>query len=72
MRDTALAIGDRERAVQGAKAAIDFSPRLSDYLQLKELAGDRWPPMREEILSGLRQSKVTKPRAGWIFSCTKT
>ena len=56
MRNTALTMGDTERAIQGAKAAIEELPHLSDYTHLQEVAGDRWPQIRDEILSGLRQS----------------
>ncbi len=55
LRDTALAAGDKERAVLAARAAIGESPRLPDYTLLKELAGERWPEMCDEILSKLRE-----------------
>jgi uncharacterized Zn finger protein len=57
LRDTALAIGDIERAIRIAQAAVREYPNLSDYIQLQEMAGEQWPSMREAVLTDVRTSK---------------
>ena len=56
LRDAALATGDTGRAISAAKSAIQESPQLKDYTHLQEFAGERWPPLRDEILASLRKS----------------
>lgn len=60
----ALAIWSSELAEEIAPAvaletrliAFELQPSLSDYLKLKELAGEQWQSLRQDLLATLRQN----------------
>jgi len=54
LRDAASALGDHETAVEGAVAAFEADPCLETYRAAKEVTGDDWPSVREELLNHLR------------------
>ena len=58
MRDLASGLGKMELALEAAQIAFREHPELSAYLRLQELAGDRWPDLRAELLNHLRQTKL--------------
>ncbi|MBW4441987.1 MAG: hypothetical protein KME10_12260 [Plectolyngbya sp. WJT66-NPBG17] len=42
-------------ALQTRLAAFEIHPSLSDYLKLRELSGNQWDTLRQDLLSTLRQ-----------------
>lgn len=57
LRDTATIEGDAKRAIRAAMEAIKETPQRDDYIRLQQLAGERWPQLREEMLAYLRKSR---------------
>jgi uncharacterized Zn finger protein len=57
LRDTAAAQGARDLALQGAREVVRAAPTLRDYRRAQELAGDKWPALREELLAVARRWK---------------
>ena len=55
IRDIATSENQPERALDAAMIAMRERPGLEDYQIIQSLAGDRWPELREELLSHLRQ-----------------
>lgn len=53
--DLTSGMGETERALEAARVACRAAPSLSAYLRVQELAGERWPELREELLGHLRQ-----------------
>ena len=53
--DLALGMGKHELALRAAVTAFRSAPSLDMYLRVQELAGERWPEFREELLAHLRQ-----------------
>lgn len=54
VRDLASETGRAEQAFGAAKIAFREDPTLASYLRVQELAGERWPEHREELLDHLR------------------
>ncbi|HIK17607.1 MAG TPA: SWIM zinc finger domain-containing protein [Leptolyngbyaceae cyanobacterium M33_DOE_097] len=46
---------DQEIALQSRLKAFQLQPSLPDYLKLKELAGQRWASLQQDLLTQLRQ-----------------
>lgn len=67
LREAAAAAGDRELALQAARVVLREQPQLPDYQRARELAGDGWPQMREEVLEKLRAFKGDQSGAVEIF-----
>ncbi|RME33346.1 MAG: SWIM zinc finger domain-containing protein, partial [Deltaproteobacteria bacterium] len=63
LRDAASSAGQTGRALDAAVIAFRESPSLADYQAVQELAGDRWPELRSELLEHLRQTKSYYPQA---------
>jgi uncharacterized Zn finger protein len=53
LRDAAAERGDLERARRAALVAIRTDPRLDVYLRAREIAGDGWAQVRDEMLASL-------------------
>ncbi len=56
MAETAMAVGDLRRALEAARAAFHEHPSLAMYLRAREVAGERWPEVRTDLLNRLAQS----------------
>jgi uncharacterized Zn finger protein len=54
LRDTAVSLGQSERALPAARVAMEESPSLADYRALQAIAGEDWPRLRLEVLDRLR------------------
>jgi len=54
--DLADGMGETERALNAATVAFRAIPSESAYQRVRELAGERWPQLREELLAYLRQA----------------
>ena len=54
LRDMARDTGDLKRALAAAVIVLRSQPDLDSYLEAKDLAGERWPQYRAEILDHLR------------------
>lgn len=52
--ELAEGLGEQDRALQARVTAFKAQPSLADYLQVQELAGDQWKPLRQELLAKLR------------------
>ncbi len=57
-RDTASAAGQPELALRAARVALRAHVSLADYEAVRELAGPRWPALRDEVLAQVRQSRA--------------
>ena len=53
--DLALEAGKGDLALQAVLVAFRAAPSLDLYLRVQELASDRWPALREELLAHLRR-----------------
>ena len=53
LRDMARDAGDLKRALAAAVIVLRSQPDLDSYLEAKDLAGERWPQYRAEILDPL-------------------
>jgi uncharacterized Zn finger protein len=62
LADLAEALGETEPALAAANIAFHEQPDLAAYLRVKELAGERWPEHRDELLARLRRRKTYSPR----------
>jgi uncharacterized Zn finger protein len=68
LRDEAAAAGDADRATRAALVALRELHSLPDYQALRNVAGDRWPTLRDEVIAELRQSAARSPSGvGEIF-----
>ncbi len=56
VRDLAEGMGRPELALEAALVAFRADPDLASYRRVRELAGERWPEHREQLLDHLRQS----------------
>lgn len=56
VRDLAGGRGRPELAFEAAVVAFRADPDLASYRRVRELAGERWPEHREQLLDHLRQS----------------
>ena len=54
--DLAEGMGEKERALEAATVAFREMPSLAAYQRVQELAGERWPEMREDLLAHLRRA----------------
>jgi len=61
MADLALGMGETERALEAALIAFRGAPELAAYQRVQELAGERWPELRTELLAHLRQGHSYAP-----------
>jgi uncharacterized Zn finger protein len=61
LRDEAAAAGDADRATRAALVALRELHSVDDYQALKTVAGDRWPSLRDEVLTELRQAAAHSP-----------
>ncbi|MFP4346012.1 MAG: SWIM zinc finger domain-containing protein [Anaerolineales bacterium] len=59
LRDTAEGAGRTELALDAAVIAFQESPDLAAYQRVEELAGTRWPELRQELLDLLRRREAT-------------
>jgi len=55
VRDLAEGEGNPVLALEAAVVAFRAAPDLASYRRARELAGERWPEYREELLGSLRQ-----------------
>jgi uncharacterized Zn finger protein len=53
--DLALGMGESHLALQAAEVACRADPGLDVYLRVQELAGDRWPQLKESLLAHMRK-----------------
>lgn len=61
LRDTALAVGDTDRAIMAAMAALSASPSLEDYLLLQKFSGERWLQIRDDALAAVKSGEGYSP-----------
>lgn len=54
LRETAVSLGQPERALPAARVAMEEYPSLADYQALQAVAGEAWPRLRAEVLEQLR------------------
>ena len=54
LRDMASDAGDLKRALAAAVIVLRSQPDMDSYLEARDLAGERWPQYRAEILDHLR------------------
>ena len=62
LRDQALLRGEKTRALPAAEAAFRDEISLENYQQVAEIAGERWPERRTELLDHARQAKSSYPK----------
>jgi uncharacterized Zn finger protein len=62
MADLALGMGETGRALEAALIAFRGAPELAAYQRVQELAGERWPEIRAELLAHLRQGRAYVPQ----------
>jgi uncharacterized Zn finger protein len=66
--DLADSMGEPECALEAAEVAFRATPSMVAYQRVQELAGQRWPELREDLLAHLRQvSSVYSQAAVDIF-----
>ncbi len=61
LRDAAAAMGETPRALAAAEVAYREELSLANYLRVAELAGEKWPERRAELLDYARQKKTYSP-----------
>lgn len=54
LRDTAVSLGQPQRALPAARIAMEERPSLDDYQALQAVAGQQWPELRAAVLERLR------------------
>ena len=62
MADLALGMGETGRALEAALLAFRGAPEVTAYQRVQELAGARWPDLRTDLLTQLRQSRASVPQ----------
>jgi uncharacterized Zn finger protein len=62
LRDQALAMGAKTRALPAAEAAFRDEISLENYQQVAEIAGENWPERRTELLNYARHTKSSYPK----------
>ena len=67
LRDVAAEMGETEQALRAAQVGFKAAVSLEAYRQVQNLAGDRWPALREELLTWLRQHVSSDQAAIEIF-----
>jgi len=61
IRDVSASTGKPEKGLNAALIAMREEPSLEDYQAVQTLAGERWPELREELLTRLRQIRSVYP-----------
>lgn len=61
LRDQAWSMGEKTRALTAAEVAFRDEISLENYLRVAEIAGERWPERRTELLDYTRQTKSSYP-----------
>lgn len=61
VRDLASGMGRGEQALRAAIMAFREDPALAAYLRVQELAGERWPEHRDDLLDHLRRNQSYHP-----------
>lgn len=59
VRDQARAVGHADQALDAALVALRSSPSLADYLSVRDLAGARWPALRDKVLADVCRTTNT-------------
>jgi uncharacterized Zn finger protein len=62
LRDHALSMGEKTRALPAAEAAFRDEISLENYLKVAEIAGEQWPERRTELLHYARYTKSSYPK----------
>src|SRR6266571_9227654 len=62
LRDQALSMGEKSRALPAAEAAFRDEISLENYQRVTEIAGEQWPERRRELLDYARQAKSSYPK----------
>src|SRR3989440_545181 len=62
LRDQALSMGEKSRALPAAEAAFRDEISLENYQQVAEIAGEQWPERQAELLNYARQAKSSYPK----------
>jgi uncharacterized Zn finger protein len=62
LRDQALVMGQKTRALPAAEAAFRDEISLENYQQAAEIAGEHWPERQAELLEHARQTKSSYPK----------
>ena len=62
LRDHALLMGEKTRALPAAEAAFCDEISLENYQQVAEIAGEQWPERRTELLNNARHTKSSYPK----------
>lgn len=60
--DLALSLGETGRALEAALIAFRGAPELPAYQRVQELAGERWPELRAELLAHVRRGRSSGPQ----------
>jgi uncharacterized Zn finger protein len=61
VRDLGKRVGQTARALDAALIAAREHTNLENYKAVQELAGERWPALREELLARVRQERAYYP-----------
>jgi uncharacterized Zn finger protein len=62
LRDQAWLMGEKIRALPAAEVAFRDEINLENYQRVAEIAGERWPERRTELLEYTRQMKSSYPK----------
>lgn len=62
LRDEAVTMGERTRALAAAEVAFREELSLANYLRVAEIAGEQWSGQRENLLEYVRHTKSYVPR----------
>ena len=62
LRDQAWSMGEKTRALTAAEVAFRDEINLENYQRVAEIAGERWPERRVELLDYARQTKSSYPK----------
>ena len=62
LRDQALSMGEKTRALPAAEEAFRDEISLVNYQQVAEIAGEQWPERRTELLNYARHTKSSYPK----------
>src|SRR6266700_550549 len=62
LRDQALSMGEKTRALTAAEVAFRDEINLENYQRMAEIAGEQWPERRTGLLDYARQTKSSYPK----------
>src|SRR6266702_6843393 len=62
LRDQAWSMGEKTRALTAAEVAFRDEINLENYQRVAEIAGERWPERRAELLDYARRTKSSYPK----------